>query len=92
MGSIYKRRWKDVKGHLHESEFWWIKYYKDGKPIRESSESTKESDAKKLLKLREADAIKGVPLTPRINRVAFKELTDDVNDFKMNGKKIFAGY
>jgi hypothetical protein len=41
MGSIYKRRWKDVEGHVHESEFWWIKYYKDGKPIRESSESAK---------------------------------------------------
>src|SRR5438552_19018853 len=68
MGSIYKRRWKDTEGHVHESDVWWIKYYKDGKPIRESSETAKESDAKKLLKLREGDAVKAIPVTPRINR------------------------
>jgi len=40
---------------------WWIKYYRNGKPVRESSESTKETEAKKLLRLREGDVAKGVP-------------------------------
>ena len=94
MGSIYKRRWKDTEGHVHESDVWWIKYYKDGKPIRESSESTKESDPRKLLNLREVllpsatDAVKGIPVTPRINRIMFQELANDViNDYKMNRKR-----
>lgn len=54
------------------------------KPIRESSESTKESDAKKLLKLREGDAVRGIPVTPRINRIMFQELANDViNDYNI---------
>ncbi len=38
-GSIYKR-----------GEVYWIQYYRNGKPYRESSYSTKEMDARKLLK------------------------------------------
>jgi hypothetical protein len=73
---------------MREGYMWWIKYYKDGKPIRESSESTRESEAKKLLKLREADVVKGVPVVPGSKRVMFQELSDDVvNDYKVNGKR-----
>jgi len=32
---------------------WWVKYYRNGRPMRESSGSTKESDAIQLLKIRE---------------------------------------
>ena len=48
MGSIYKR------GNIY-----WIKYYRNGKPLRESSESKKESDAKRLLKRREGEISSG---------------------------------
>jgi hypothetical protein len=34
---------------------WWVKYYRNGRPMRESSGSTKESDAIQLLKIREGD-------------------------------------
>jgi len=77
MGSIYKR-----------GNVFWIKYYRSGKALRESSSSTKESDAKRLLKLREGDLVRGVPVTPRIGRIKFDELAQDmVNDYKVNGKK-----
>ena len=56
MGMIYKPKWKDKAGAVHESEVFWIKYYRNGKPYRESSKTTKEDDAKKLLKLREGFA------------------------------------
>src|SRR5262249_46384381 len=87
MGSVYKRKWKDKHGHIHESDVFWIKYYKDGKPIRESSESTKESDANKLLKAREGDVVKGVPITPRFSRIKIDELFDDlVTEYQVNGR------
>lgn len=44
MGSIYKR------GNIY-----WIKYYSNGKPYRESTKSSKEADAKRLLKKREGE-------------------------------------
>jgi hypothetical protein len=46
-------------------------WYRNGRPMRESSETDKESEAKKLLKLRQGDIARGVPVTPRIDRVTF---------------------
>jgi integrase len=77
MGSIYRRG-----GVL------WIKYYRNGIPMRESAETDKESVAKNLLKQREGDIVRGVPITPKTNRVTLDELaTDVVNDYKTNGKR-----
>ena len=58
MGSIFRMKWKDKKtGQLIEGKTYWIKYYRAGKAYRESSKSEKESDAKRLLKLREGQVI-----------------------------------
>jgi integrase len=85
MGSIYKQRWKDKDGTVHESNIWWIKYYRDGKPIRESSESEKESEAKKLLKLREGDVARGIPVAPKYSRVTIDELLTDLEtEYQVN--------
>ena len=43
MGCVYKR-----------GEIYWIKYYRHGQPIYESSESTLKSVAQGLLKKKEA--------------------------------------
>jgi hypothetical protein len=48
MGMTYQR-----------GRIWWVKYYREGRPMRESSHSDKESDARKLLTLREGDIAKG---------------------------------
>jgi hypothetical protein len=50
MGMIYKR-----------GEICWIKYYSSGSPIRESSHSSIESDAKRLLRDREGRVEMGAP-------------------------------
>ena len=90
MGHIYKRTWKDKQGNIHQSEIWWIKYHRDGKPFYESSGSTKRGDAKRLLKDREGDIVKGVPITPRMGSRKFKELGEDVlTDYKINAKKSY---
>jgi uncharacterized protein YrrD len=77
MGSIYKR-----------GKTYWIKYYRNGKPYRESAKSTKESVAKRLLKKREGEI--GLGKLPGIyfDRVTFDELADDfLTDYKINNKK-----
>jgi len=52
----------------------------------ESTGTTKEKKARDLPKLREGDITRGVPVTPKTNRVTFKELTDDVlTDYRVNG-------
>lgn len=77
MGSIYRR------GNIQ-----WIKYYRNGKPYRESSDSEKESDAKRLLKLREGEIVTGKFHGLNVERITFDELAKDfLDDYRINGKK-----
>jgi integrase len=79
MGMIYKR-----------GKMYWIKYYRNGKPYRESAKSTKETDAKRLLKKREGEI--GLGKLPGIyfDRVTFDELAEDyLRDYRINNKKTF---
>ncbi len=41
MGMLYKRRYRRRDGTTAESAVWWIKYYRNGVPMRESSGSEK---------------------------------------------------
>lgn len=77
MGSIYKR------GNIY-----WIKYYRNGKPYRESSESKKESNAKRLLKKREGEISQGKLPGIYFDKVRFDELAEDfLADYRINQKK-----
>src|SRR6516225_9709009 len=79
MGSIYRQK---------ESKFWWIKYYRNGRPYRESTGSDRESDARRLLRLREGDIERGVAVSPRVGRVTVEEAAADVlNDYRVNGRR-----
>lgn len=80
MGSIYKR------GNIY-----WLKYYQDGKPIRESSKSSREADARKLLRKREGEIAEGKRPGVYFDRVSFDDLAADyILDYKVNGKKTLA--
>src|SRR5262249_48879031 len=67
---------------------WWIKYYRNGKPYRETSGSDKESDARKLLKKRQGEIALGRFIGPEAERVTIRELAEDyLNDYRVNGRK-----
>ena len=77
MGSLYQR-----------GNVWWIKYYRNGKPYRESTRSEKESYAKKLLKLREGEITQGRIPALKVERIRFDELAEDlITNYKFNGRK-----
>jgi integrase len=77
MGSIYKR------GNIY-----WIKYYRNGKPYRESSESKREADAKRLLKKREGEISNGKLPGIYFDKVRFDELAESfLADYRINQKK-----
>jgi integrase len=67
LGSIYRR-----------GLTYWIKYYRAGRPIRESSESRRRSDAERLLKKREGQVAAGVAFNPRADRVLIDDLFEDL--------------
>jgi integrase len=89
MGSIFKRKRKDKKtGQVVEGSIWWIKYYRGGKPYRESSNSEKESDAKRLLKLREGQIVENRFPGLKLEKIRYEELAEDfLNDYRVNGKR-----
>ena len=77
MGSIYKR-----------GNTYWIQYYRNGKPYRESTKSKKEADAKRLLKKREGEISEGKLPGIYFDRVRFDKLAEDfLLDFRVNQKK-----
>jgi integrase len=87
MGSIYKRKWKDKKsGEMIEGDTFWIKYYRHGKPYRESSKSTQITKAQKLLKKREGEISEGKLPGIHFEKVTFDDLAKDfLTDYRVNG-------
>jgi len=77
MGSIYKR-----------GSVFWIQYYRNGKPYRESAKTEKETEAKRLLRFREGEISQGKIPGVHFDKVRFNDLADDfLTDFRINGKK-----
>jgi integrase len=64
------------------------KYYRNGRGTRESSRSTKERVAKRLLKVRKGDIERGLPVDPKLNRIRFEEAAEDLKtEYAVNGRR-----
>ena len=67
---------------------WWVRYYRNGRRHEESSRSTKKGDGERLLRIREGDIAKGLPVTAKTGQLRFDEAAADVvSDYRVNGKK-----
>ena len=67
-GSLFKR-----KG----SPFWWIQYHQNGKCYRESSGTTKEPKARRILQRRLGEAASDLFIAPKIAKIRVSELAED---------------
>ncbi len=77
MGSLYRR-----------GNVWWVKYYRNGKSYRESSQSTKKMVAKKLMDRREGEISKGKLPGVHYEKVTFDQLAEDfLRDYRINRRK-----
>ena len=52
MGCLYRRKQKLKDGTIRQSPIWWIKYYQNGRQMRESSGTMKETVARRMLRER----------------------------------------
>ena len=67
---------------------WWLKYYRHGRPYRESSCSRDRARAERLLKRRLAEIETGQFRGLAAERVRFDELASDLeNDYRINQRK-----
>ena len=79
MGTVYSRK---------RSPYLWIKYYQHGRPVRESTGTKNEIVARRMLRAREGDVERGIPIDPKVGRVTFDEAAEDMlNDYKANRKR-----
>jgi len=77
MGRIFKR-----------GSTYWIAYFHRGQEIRESSHSTKEGDARRLLKKRLGEIGRGRLVGPAEERVMFDEIAAEfVRDYEIKGRR-----
>src|SRR5688500_1035428 len=91
MGEVRRPTYTDKHGATKTSQVWWIRYYRNGRRYEESSGSKKKNKAIDLLRIREGDLAKGVPVTPDAVRMKFDDaVADVVNDYKTNGKRSLA--
>lgn len=82
MGSVYLR-----KG----STKLWIKYIQHGRVVRESTQTDNIVVARRMLRVREGEVERGVPIDTKAGRITFEEAVADLlNDYSTNRKKTYA--
>jgi hypothetical protein len=78
VGCIYQHKGRST---------WWIKWKAAGQWQYASSESHRREDAVRLLRLKEGDTAKGIPVTSQVGRIRHEEARDDlINYHKANGR------
>src|SRR2546427_11894933 len=74
MGYLYRPKLKSG----NRASVYWIKYYVNGRPIRESTRTDGKEQAKRHLKQREGAAANGQPVLPRVDRITYQEVAKDL--------------
>ena len=67
-----------IPGLYRRGNVWWCKYYVNGRPVRESTGTEKETEAKRILDARRGRAATGQPMLPRADRVRYDEAAGDL--------------
>jgi integrase len=77
-------------GRLYQqktSSIWWVKFYRNGKPYRESTGTSDKRQAVRFLNNRLAEVTTGKFVGPRAEKMRIAELAEDfLRDYKINGK------
>src|ERR1700722_20149366 len=83
------KKTRGLGGTYQRGGIWWIQFYVRGRRYRESTESTKETDATKLLKKRIGEAQQpGRPIGAQVEKTTLTDLAAMiVTDYRANGRK-----
>lgn len=88
MGHLYRRKKKHKNGDIVELPTWWLSYHAHGRNVRESSGTDKETVARRMLRVREGDVERGVPITKDSGRLLFEQAGRAVLiDYETNGRR-----
>ena len=84
------RRGRRTGGSIYlRGGVYWIKYYVDGRPIRESAESARREDAETKLDERRGQRAAGEPISPKASRLRVDELLDNLERrYRIDGQDL----
>jgi len=83
MGSLFQRK---KNGKVLET--WWMKFYINGRPVRESTGTTKKKAAQRILDDREGRAARGEPVLPRADKIRYGEVAEDLRQhYRTSGER-----
>ena len=86
--TMKRRRGTGCIFRMKGSNILWIKYHQNGKPIRESSHTTKLKEAENLLNKRLHAIGSGNFTSPKLEKIRVPELAVDlVREYRINGRK-----
>jgi len=70
------------------SRVWWVKYYRNGRPYRESTHTTDRAKAKKFLGKRLAEIATGTFMGFEVERITITELAEAfLRDYRVNERR-----
>ncbi len=79
MGYLYRPKLKgSTKEDPRFGRIWWVKYYVNGNPIRESTGTDKEKNATRFMKQREGRVAMGQPVLRRMDKIRYEEVAEDL--------------
>ena len=89
MGMLYRRKKPNsATGKPTETGPWWLKYYREGRPYYESSDTEDKSEARRKLKEREGQVATGQYHGPQVERTRFEDLVNLIRqDYALNERK-----
>jgi hypothetical protein len=89
MGELFQRTYRAADGTRRACNTWTIRYHRNGRPHQEPTKFTKKGDAERLLRVREGDIAKGLPVTPALIRFRFEDaVADVVNDYRIKRQAV----
>jgi hypothetical protein len=84
MGYLYRPKLRN--GQL--GRVWHAQYFVSSRRVRESTRTTKKSEAEQFLRLREGRAAEGRPILPRVDRVVYDEIAADLRlHYRTTGRR-----
>jgi integrase len=81
-------RRRRIPGLYVRGRTYWIKYYVNGRAVRESTGTTKATEAKRILDARRGRVATGQPVLPRADRVRYDDLATALRDhYRTTGRR-----
>jgi integrase len=86
MGRIYRQRQHGKVGKLVKN--WTIDFYAAGVRHREATGTASKREAERLLRQREGQAALGAPVPPRVDRLSYREIIEDLKmEYRNSGAR-----